>query len=84
MALSRLGREWDLVLHHGRQPSNWEPCITRAQAPAVKEPKSPDSWVWSGHGTRRALHVCPQLGREDWGTGQQSPWGARNDNSAFF
>lgn len=44
-----LGREWDWVLHRGRQPSNWEPCITRAQAPGGKEAGSPvESWEEQG------------------------------------
>ena len=38
-----------------------------------------ESWAGQGHEC-----LCPPVGRENWGTGCQSPWRVRDDSSGFL
>lgn len=61
-----------------RVSANMEPWISRVPAAGGKE-SGMESWEGQGH-----VCLCPHVGRENWGTGRQSPWWVRNDSSGFF
>lgn len=57
---------------------------SRAQAPGSHQFEGSKPWDWNRiMGKAGPACLCLQLGRGDWGTGQQSPWRERNDSYSF-